>query len=155
MLGITPALPPIACCRRGPTRAVPGAPWRGDALAIMTMRVNLCSRWRRSSLGLAPRASVGRSGDGSSGKRGPMGARGAYSQRRRGGTSAACGASPRSMSTPRRFCKSAGGGCALRPTDVSPGPSVRASPRPPARVSARSGSSARGWRGRERGAKAS
>jgi hypothetical protein len=56
----------IASCSRCPTRAVPGAGWRGDGLAIVTMRVKTCNRWPMASVDLASRASGERDGCGNS-----------------------------------------------------------------------------------------
>ena len=155
MRALIPAIIPIASCRRCQTRAVPGAPWSGYGLSIMTRRANMCSSWRMSFLDLEPRASVGPNGCGSNGKPGPMGSRGSYSRQLLCGTSAACGARPKSMHKPMRISKSAVVGCASSPTDASMCPSAAGSPRPPAKLFLPSASNAQGCHGRSRADKSS
>jgi hypothetical protein len=84
-----------------------------------------------------------------------MGSHVSYSRPRLFGTSAVLGAKPRCMSTLMRICINAAGGCAIRPTNISTCLSALASPKLRARLCSRSGSSARGWRGRKRADKSS
>jgi hypothetical protein len=90
----------------------------------------------------------GPSGCGSSGKPRRRGWRGSSRRRRRCGASAASRAKPTYRRRPMRISTSAVGGCGISPTGGSTGPSAVGSPRRPAKLSARSGSSARGGRGR-------
>src|SRR5688500_6571146 len=59
MKAITPVTITTECSRRWSTHVVPGAPWSGDGLSIIIMRVNTCSNSPRPSSVRAVKPRIG------------------------------------------------------------------------------------------------